>query len=335
MASSFGKQMPINLIVNVTEYKNKLAIGVADGLLFRLKGDLKLFKRITTGSLSSESKIDRNVVVMGRKTWFSIPKEKRPLPGRLNIVLTNDSDYHGISGVPKVNNLDRDVYFVTFGQFTTFYNSTNANVFVIGGAQIYDLFMHGSDPQLRPKRVYMTETKGPLTVEPDTFMSHLPQWYKLIGVSEKHTEGDYTYRLLQYDRASVISQEHQYATLLKAVLDKGDDRKNRTGRDTIALFGRQLRFDISTSIPLMTLKRTPFRQIVEELLWVIRGDTDAGILKSKNVNIWNDNTSREFLDKRGLDTYPEGVMGPSYGWQMRFFGAPYSVSFSDTHKIDT
>jgi thymidylate synthase len=65
-----------------------------------------------------------------------------------------------------------------------------------------------------------------------------------------------------------------------------------------------------------------FRGIVEELLWFLRGSTNANELKKKNVHIWDGNSTREYLDSIGLD-YPEGELGPVYGWQWRKFGKEY------------
>jgi thymidylate synthase len=68
--------------------------------------------------------------------------------------------------------------------------------------------------------------------------------------------------------------------------------------------------------------------VVHELLWFLQGRTDAKVLQEKNVNIWNGNTTREFLEKRGLP-YEEGDIGPMYGFQWRHFGAPYTGCNSD------
>jgi thymidylate synthase len=100
------------------------------------------------------------------------------------------------------------------------------------------------------------------------------------------------------------------------------------------MFGHQISFDISQSIPLFTTKRVPWKSCIEELLWFMRGDTDAKILQHKGVHIWDGNTSREFLDSRGLQHYDAGILGAGYGWQWRFFGANYSQAFADTSEID-
>jgi thymidylate synthase len=66
------------------------------------------------------------------------------------------------------------------------------------------------------------------------------------------------------------------------------------------------------------------RGILEEFLFFLRGDTDSSILSEKKVRIWEGNTTREFIASAGLP-YAKGVMGPMYGYQWRFFNAPYKV----------
>jgi dihydrofolate reductase len=102
--------MPINIIACVANYKNKLAIGKNNGLLFKLRKDLSFFKTVTMTNYSNQTEgslPSENVVLMGRKTWFSISREKRPLKNRLNLILTNDPDLLRISPLPKshFNNL--------------------------------------------------------------------------------------------------------------------------------------------------------------------------------------------------------------------------------------
>jgi thymidylate synthase len=118
-------------------------------------------------------------------------------------------------------------------------------------------------------------------------------------------------------------EEYKYLHLLERILNEGVVKGDRTGTGTTSLFGTQLSFDVSNSFPILTTKKVFFKGIVEELLWFIRGDTDSKLLEAKGVNIWKGNTSREFLDKRGLD-YPEGECGPIYGFQWRHWGGEYS-----------
>ncbi len=115
-------------------------------------------------------------------------------------------------------------------------------------------------------------------------------------------------------------QEMNYLSLLGQILN-GSEREDRTGVGTYGIFGTQLRFSLEGgTIPLLTTKKMFTKGIIEELLFFIRGETDTKKLEEKGVKIWTGNTSREFLDKKGLTNYAEGEMGPMYGFQWRKFG---------------
>lgn len=131
----------------------------------------------------------------------------------------------------------------------------------------------------------------------------------------------------------MILSEEQYLKLLQKTLLEGEERKDRTGVGTIGLFGTQMRFDLRKGFPLLTTKKMAWKSIVEELLWFIQSDTDANHLREKGVHIWDGNSTREFLDKRGLD-YPEGELGPIYGRQWRNWGAPYPMYENSPSGID-
>jgi thymidylate synthase len=72
-----------------------------------------------------------------------------------------------------------------------------------------------------------------------------------------------------------------------------------------------------------------FKSIVKELLFFLSGQTDTKILEAQGVNIWKHNTSRQFLDAKGLQHYKEGDMGHSYGFSFRHFGATYTDAAGD------
>lgn len=125
--------------------------------------------------------------------------------------------------------------------------------------------------------------------------------------------------------APEISEEYQYLNLVKELLLTADKRDDRTGTGTLSTFGTTMRFSLRNgTIPLFTGRKLFWRGIVEELLWFIKGDTNSKHLEEKGVNIWRANTTRDFLDKRGLLHYEEGDTGPIYGFQWRHFGAKYT-----------
>lgn len=124
--------------------------------------------------------------------------------------------------------------------------------------------------------------------------------------------------------------EIQYLDCIARILEEGEKRDDRTGVGTLSTFGTTMRYSLrNDTLPLFTTKRTFWRGIVEELLWFISGSTNAKHLSAKGVKIWDGNSSREFLDKRGLTEYQEGDIGPGYGFQWRHFGAKYSGCNAD------
>ncbi|KFO27108.1 Thymidylate synthase [Fukomys damarensis] len=85
----------------------------------------------------------------------------------------------------------------------------------------------------------------------------------------------------------------------------------------------------SDQFPLLTTKRVFWKGVLEELLWFIKGSTNAKELSSKGVKIWDANGSRDFLDSLGFSSRQEGDLGPVYGFQWRHFGADYKDMDSD------
>ncbi|WP_025730554.1 thymidylate synthase [Atopobacter phocae] len=82
--------------------------------------------------------------------------------------------------------------------------------------------------------------------------------------------------------------EQSYLDLGQRILKEGVNRSDRTGVGTRSLFGAQMRFDLSEGFPLLTTKRVPFRLIVSELLWFIKGDTNIRYLLEHNNHIWDE-----------------------------------------------
>jgi thymidylate synthase len=107
------------------------------------------------------------------------------------------------------------------------------------------------------------------------------------------------------------------------VLERGSFEEGRNGR-TKSLFGTSMRYSLKDgAIPLLTTKRVAWKTCFNELVWFINGSTDNRKLLDKNVHIWNANSTREFLDSRGLVNNEEHDLGPVYGHQWRHFNATY------------
>jgi len=120
------------------------------------------------------------------------------------------------------------------------------------------------------------------------------------------------YREKMGDNENSNPEEMQYLNLINKILEKGTLEKGRNG-NTLTIFGESMRFSLENGrIPILTSKKTAWKTCLKELLWFIRGETDNKLLQQQGVHIWDGNTSREFLDSRGLRLYPEGAAGPCF-----------------------
>jgi thymidylate synthase len=120
---------------------------------------------------------------------------------------------------------------------------------------------------------------------------------------------------------TVNVEEPQYVNLIKKIIDKGTWEEGRNGR-TKSIFGETMRFSLQNGkIPILTTKKTAWKTCLKELLWFIRGETDNKLLQEQGVHIWDGNSTKEFMESRGLGHYPEGQLGKIYGFQWRHFNA--------------
>jgi thymidylate synthase len=111
-----------------------------------------------------------------------------------------------------------------------------------------------------------------------------------------------------------------YLDLLREIRTTGTRKAQRAtlrsaGRrpDVLSVFGRQIRFDLSTGFPLVTTKRMPWGAIVHELLWFLSGSTNVRYLRENKVTIWD-----EWADANG-------ELGPVYGKQWRRWEGPHGT----------
>jgi thymidylate synthase len=98
--------------------------------------------------------------------------------------------------------------------------------------------------------------------------------------------------------------DKQYTDLLQDILDNGVQKGDRTGTGTISVFGRQIRHKMSDGFPLLTTKKMPFKTIVTELLWFLRGDTNIKYLVDNNCNIWNGDSYKNYSKKHFKEWEP-------------------------------
>lgn len=341
-------------------------IGAGGDLVWRLPGDMAHFKRVTS-SPTVDGK--RNAVIMGRKTWDSIPPKFRPLDNRMNVILSRSD--------PAKICTDENV--LVCSSLTDAMEKLKtledvASVFVIGGGQVYEESIKSG----LVNRVIYTEVDNlDKDIKFDTWFPELDasEWEcipfpgqeaPVVSEEEKkeesvtasvpaivHTDkkSGATYKFLEYRRKSnkkqkvqkdesseevieegphVNPEEMQYLAMCRDIIENGVERGDRTGTGTKSRFGTQMRFSLRDgTLPLLTTKRTFWRGVAEELLWFVAGNTNANDLAAKDIHIWDGNGSREFLDSRGLSHREVGDLGPVYGFQWRHFGAKYKDMHTD------
>jgi dihydrofolate reductase/thymidylate synthase len=331
--------------VVVATCKQTRGIGQAGALPWRLRADMAYFKQLTR---STRDPTKRNAVIMGRKTWQSIPTKFRPLDDRVNVVLSRTADTDSLElpkGVLCASSLPQALELL--GEDTEA-GATIENVFVIGGASVYEEAI--AMPACA--RIHLTEieqveeaaaagtentavqTDGASPAPPtakkprlsgfecDTFFPPLASGAYVEGArSAARVENGLRYEFVEFVNAAAAAaaaasasasaapvpppvavnpEEMQYLDLVRDVIENGVRKVDRTGVGTLSKFGVQMRFDLSTTFPLLTTKRVFWRGVAEELLWFLNGETSAKKLQDKGIGIWDGNSSREYLDSIGL-----------------------------------
>lgn len=336
----------------VVAHTPAFGIGAAGGLPWpKLKKELARFKRITAATSRPGMS---NAVIMGRKTWDSLPV--KPLPGRVNIVLTSRA-------LPLAGDSSAEVI-----KMKTLPEALEAcacmasvdNVFVIGGAQVYAAafapelvnlidYVYSSVVTVEEGVEHEEEDGdnddgGPkLAAAPcDVFVK--PVWLdggdrftKLFETAVEPGVTAFIYGGLSRlsgslrrsqkpdDSVAYSDPDHDelpYLRLIRSLIYGGVLTDDRTGTGTFSQFGAHLRFRLHDGVmPVLTTKTTFFKGVKEELLTLfVPGRTDAKVLADKGVHIWDKNATAHGV---GTD------LGPVYGFQWRHFGARYAGPDAD------
>ncbi len=261
--------------------------------------DMKFFRQTTVGR-------GKNVVIMGRKTYETIPHP--PLQNRKCCVLSrtwNQSEHYAVSVYSSIPEVLADLG-ATRKRYDTIY--------LIGGESVYHQFLQ--QYIYLCDKIYVTKFREIYDCD-KTFPWEVVQYFRQVetpSVFHTHTR----YQL----SPDVVHGEHSYLDLLREILDKGEVCTDRAGVSRQTVFARQLRFDLTRTIPVCTTKKVDHEAALKVLLFYVGGGTDASVLSEQQIKTWEEATSSEGLAGRGLD-YKAGNMGPMYGHQWRRSGAPY------------
>lgn len=260
------KTTRFNIIVAMDEENG---IGKNNSIPWKLPGDLARFAAATQGA----------AVIMGRKTWESLPR--KPLPGRLNVIISSSTEGIVIQGALTASPVVR---VSSFEAALSIARDSSRPIWIIGGKRVYE------DAAAHPGLMHTFVTRAPGKYGCDVFVN-LPK-AKDFG-------------------------ERGYLNLLRECIE-APSKPNRTGIDTHGVVGAQLKFNLEgDTLPMLTTKLVSFKNIVSELLWMLSGDEDIDRLHKDGVKIWDANTSESFLDSIGHTGWDEGTVGKAYGYQWR------------------
>ncbi len=145
-------------LIAATDLKG--GIGLKGKMPWHLPGDLKHFQKTT---IKSEDIQFRNMVIMGRVTWESIPESHRPFIGRRNVVVSTNKDYKLGEGAALAHSIDGALKLV---------DERVADIFIIGGAKVYDQVMK----RFKVDGIYLTKVKKEFKC--DTFFPKIPGQFK-------------------------------------------------------------------------------------------------------------------------------------------------------------
>jgi len=159
----------------------KGGIGIKGKLPWQLPGDMKHFRSTT---IKTENTQYRNMVVMGRVTWDSLPESSRPLKARKNVVVTRNKDFKADKSVSVVHSIEAAIKEA---------DDRIGDIFVIGGAKMYEEFMK----KQRIDGIYLTRIKKEFKC--DTFFPKIPKSFKAEKLSEGK-DGDIGYDFLFYKK---------------------------------------------------------------------------------------------------------------------------------------
>jgi len=168
----------------------KNGIGKDGGLPWHLPGDMKYFRELTSKVNSADR---QNVVIMGRKTWNSIPERFRPLSGRINIVLTRNNDLQLPMGVLRAGNF-KDVEEILDNKEI---KGMVESAFVIGGQQIFEEAMRHPGCG----KIYMTHILK--SYDCDTFLPTYDAQFEKVTSSPQQNDDSVSYYFAEYERKIV------------------------------------------------------------------------------------------------------------------------------------
>jgi thymidylate synthase len=131
------------------------------------------------------------------------------------------------------------------------------------------------------------------------------------------------------------SLDKQYQDLLSTILEHGVEKKDRTGTGTKSIFGYTIRHNMQDGFPLLTTKKMPFKTIMTELIWFLRGDTNIKFLVDNGCNIWNGDAYQAYIKRYNKGEYVGKTKLLENSKKNRTLTEPFTIEeFIDKIKTD-
>lgn len=320
-----------------------------DIIPWHIKEDFKYFKNITKDSY----------IIIGRKTYESIlnnytRKNKPVLPNRHKVIISRNLNYNVNDNNTIVTNSFQSALDATLCK--------DKPVWVIGGSNIYKKaikHLHLDEIHLtKINKDYLLEYSNDITSDYDniTKTSYFPLNKLNKYVEQNRFEEINRYKLsddstnpsnnnsnndscnIEYDRIiykTTNLNDHNYLNLCHHVYDDGQYVEDRTGVGCKYIMGTMAKYD-ALNFPLLESKKVFARTAFNEIMWMLKGQTDVNDFKGK---IWDKYTSREHLNNTNKSKYyPKNILGPGYGWQFRYCGLKHPVTiwieYCENNKLD-
>ncbi|RID70483.1 hypothetical protein BRARA_C02498 [Brassica rapa] len=311
-----------------------MGIGIDMKLPWDLPNEFQFFQDVTSRTSDPRK---RNATIMGRKSWEATPLEFRPLPDRLNVVLTR-SNCHSIptddDNVMVCGSMESALELLAKPP----YSFSIEKVFFIGGGELLRHYMNAPSCDA----IHLTEVD--ITVPCDTFAPRVDTclyhpWYSSLPVVENGIQYCFNTYVRRKDLIfgsgveaeqysflpKMVFERHEefgYLNLVQNIISNGDMNDNNT---LLSKFGCQLRFNLRKTFPLLTTKKVFWVGVVEEILQLISGSTypkvkpketsvedyisfvySYSFFQEKGINhIWESDKAKEYLDSFGVNATEE------------------------------
>lgn len=260
------------------------------------------------------------VVIMGRKTWDSIPRKQKQLAGRTTYIISRK-----LTTLELVREYGPGVLAfssITDAMLNAVAHDASKKIFIVGGGEI----LHKAFAENLVSAIYLTDIQNKF--DADMFIK-LPTNFEKVetsdmfsqeipGTSTKDTPNQVVRYQINVLKMIDNQEESEYLATLMGIMKHGVSAKYND-IDIKKVFGTQLTFNLENSFPRFTTRQIHVKGLFLEMLWYLRGDSNLSFLHENKIYINNKYATEESHKKNGFN-YKVHEIGPCEGYQWRHFG---------------